>query len=120
MYADSMRAVARKYEEYLLFVTVDAAEYADMVPMLGLRPEVLPAVSVQNPSYGQVFPFDQTKKLSAQAIEQFVTQIASGKVKPWDGTPPPAPKASGSASSPSKAEAEGKEKEDGKGGHDEL
>ncbi|KAK8077056.1 hypothetical protein PG996_003226 [Apiospora saccharicola] len=119
-YAASMRAVARKYEEYLLFVTVDAAEYPDMVPMLGLRPEVLPAVSVQNPSYGQVFPFDQTRPISANIIEQFVTQIASGKVKPWDGTPPPAPKTSGSSSSPLEAEAEGKDEEDGKGEHDEL
>ncbi|KAK8009371.1 protein disulfide isomerase [Apiospora marii] len=119
-YAASMRAVARKYEEYLLFVTVDAAEYVDMVSMLGLRPEVLPAVAVQNPSYGQVFPFDQTKMLSAQTIEQFVTQIASGKVKPWDGTPPPPPKASESSSSSPLEEKEGKDKKDGEGGHDEL
>lgn len=116
-----MRAVARKYEEYLLFVTVDAVEYADMVSMLGLRPEVLPAVAVQNPSYGQVFPLDQTKELSAQSIDQFVTQIASGKVKPWDGTPPPPPpEASGPSFSPVEEEAEGKDKEDGVGGHDEL
>ncbi|KAK8095050.1 protein disulfide-isomerase [Apiospora hydei] len=120
-YAASMRAVARKYEEYLLFVTVDAEEYADMVSMLGLRPEVLPAVAVQNPMYGQVFPFDQEKELSAQAIEQFVTQIASGKVKPWDGTPPP-PVAAGStaSSSPMESEAEGKHKENGGSTHDEL
>ncbi|KAK8026253.1 hypothetical protein PG990_004076 [Apiospora arundinis] len=118
-YAASMRAVARKYEEYLLFVTVDAGEYGDMVPMMGLRPETLPAVSVQNPMYGQVFPYDQKNELSAQRIEQFVTQIASGKVKPWDGTPPPAPVRSGS-SSPREAEAEEKKKEEGEGAHDEL
>ncbi|KAK7947735.1 Protein disulfide-isomerase [Apiospora aurea] len=120
-YAASMRAVARKYEEYLLFVTVDAEEYADMVSMLGLRPEALPAVAVQNPMYGQVFPYDQKKELSAQAIEQFVTQIASGKVKPWDGTPPP-PVAAGStaSSSPKESEAEGKHKENGGSAHDEL
>ncbi|KAK8087483.1 thioredoxin-like protein [Apiospora phragmitis] len=119
-YAASMRAVARKYEEYLLFVTVDAEEYVDMVAMLGLRPEALPAVAVQNPMYGQVFPYDQSKELSAKGIEQFVTQIASGKVKPWDGTPPPPPVASGSSSSPLEEEAEGKHKEDGGSAHDEL
>ncbi|KAK8038493.1 protein disulfide-isomerase [Apiospora rasikravindrae] len=118
-YVASMRTVARKYEEYLLFVTVDAEEYADMVSMLGLRPEALPAVAVQNPMYGQVFPYDQKKELSPQSIEKFVTQIASGKVKPWDGMPPP-PVNSGASSSPLEAEAEGKHKENEGNAHDEL
>ncbi|KAK8108297.1 uncharacterized protein PG998_010310 [Apiospora kogelbergensis] len=120
-YAAAMRAVARKYEEYLLFVTVDAGEYADMLPMLGLRREVLPAVAVQNPSYGQVFPYDQANELSAARIEQFVTQIASGKVTPWDGTPPPAPASSeSSSSSPSEAAEAGEKEGDATGAHDEL
>ena len=74
--------MARQYAEYLSFVTVDAVEYAGMAPALGLRPGVFPALAVQNPSAGQVFPFEQGKKITAQIVDTYVLDIVEGRVKP--------------------------------------
>jgi protein disulfide-isomerase A1 len=87
-YEIMMRPLAQKYEEYLTFVTVDASEYADMLPRVGLAPGVTPALSLQNPRKGQVFPYDQGKHITWAAIQAFIVDISTGKVAPWDGTPP--------------------------------
>ena len=94
-YVEAMRPVAKKYREYLRFVTVDAIEYAELAAPLGLPAASFPSLAVQNPAYGQVFPYAAGAKITPIAVEAFVTQIVQGKVKPWDGTPPapPAPDA---------------------------
>lgn len=89
MYVTFMRPLAKKFAEYLVFVTVDASEYSEMLPMLGLAAtthgsDSAPALAVQNPAYGQVFPF-RGATISPQTVEQFVMDIVGGKVKPWDG-----------------------------------
>lgn len=73
------------YKEYLSFVTVDANEYADFVVPLGLTPGVFPALAVQNPMYGQTFPYDSGAEISPETVGAFVMDIVQGKVKPWDG-----------------------------------
>ena len=91
-YVEAMRPVAKKYKEYLNFVTVDAGEYAELTSPLGLPPAVFPALAVQNPAFGQVFPYAPGASITPFAVEAFVMEIVQGKVKPWDGTPPVAPK----------------------------
>ncbi|ORY56842.1 thioredoxin-like domain-containing protein [Pseudomassariella vexata] len=85
-YVNMMRPVAKKYREYLSFVTVDANEYGDMALALGIPAESFPAISVQNPMYGQVFPLDTAAEITPETIEALVLEIASGKRSPWDGT----------------------------------
>ncbi|CZR60580.1 uncharacterized protein PAC_10476 [Phialocephala subalpina] len=82
-YKASLKPVAKKYKEYLNFVTVDAVEYGHMLPALGHAKGSVPAVSVFNPMYGQVFPFAKGKKISAESMEGFVLDIVQGKVQPW-------------------------------------
>jgi len=85
-FVDKMRPVAKIYKEYLSFVTVDANEYADLAVPLGLIPGEFPALSVQNPMYGQAFPFDSSdKQITPETVGAFVMDIVQGKVKPWDG-----------------------------------
>ncbi|KAI0420345.1 thioredoxin-like protein [Xylaria grammica] len=84
-YVDKMRPVAKMYKEYLSFVTVDADEYADFAAPLGLTPGVFPALSVQNPMYGQTFPYAPGAEISPETVGAFVMDIVQGKVKPWDG-----------------------------------
>ncbi|KAJ8121305.1 hypothetical protein ONZ43_g2210 [Nemania bipapillata] len=84
-YVNKMRPVAKMYKEYLSFVTVDAIEYADFVVPLGLVPGVFPALAVQNPMYGQTFPYDSEAEISPETVGAFVMDIVQGKVKPWDG-----------------------------------
>jgi protein disulfide-isomerase A1 len=82
-YVEAMRAVARKFRDYLLFVTVDADEYGDMTAALGLPPGSFPALSVQNPRVGQVFPLPPGTPISPKAIDGFVMSIVQGKVQPY-------------------------------------
>ncbi|KAI0537698.1 hypothetical protein GGR58DRAFT_470431 [Xylaria digitata] len=84
-YVNKMRPVAKMYKEYLSFVTVDADEYADFAVPLGLTPGVFPALSVQNPMYGQTFPFASGAEITPETVGAFVMDIVQGKVKPWDG-----------------------------------
>jgi len=74
--------MAKKYEEYLSFVTIDAVEYAHMAPALGLEAGVFPALAVQNPMYGQVFPYDQRRVITADTVESFIVDIVQGRVQP--------------------------------------
>ncbi|OTA96273.1 hypothetical protein M434DRAFT_128661 [Hypoxylon sp. CO27-5] len=83
-YVDLMRSVAKMYKEYLSFVTVDAGEYGDLAAPLGLAS--VPGLSVQNPMFGQVFPYPREKKITPERVGGFLMDIVQGKVKPWDGT----------------------------------
>ncbi|XDG03576.1 hypothetical protein ABKA04_003191 [Annulohypoxylon sp. FPYF3050] len=87
-YVSAMRSVAKMYKEYLSFVTVDAGEYGDLAAPLGLVPGAFPALSVQNPMYGQVFPYPRAKQITPEAVGGFLMDIVQGKVQPWDGTFP--------------------------------
>lgn len=54
-----------------------------MLPALGHAKGNVPAVSVFNPMYGQVFPFEKKRgKITAQSVEGFVLDIVGGKVQP--------------------------------------
>ncbi|KAI1424826.1 thioredoxin-like domain-containing protein [Xylaria sp. FL1777] len=84
-YVNKMRPVAKMYKEYLSFVTVDGNEYADFAMPLGLTAGAFPGLSVQNPMYGQTFPFPSGAEISPETVGAFVMDIVNGKVKPWDG-----------------------------------
>jgi protein disulfide-isomerase A1 len=83
-YRASLKPLAKKYQEYLNFVTIDAVEYAYMAPMLGLEAGVFPALAVQNPMLGQVFPYDQ-HRITAEAVESFILDIVQSRVQPGTG-----------------------------------
>ena len=84
-YSREFTQLAKKYREYLNFVTIDAVEYAYMAPALGLNVEVFPALAVQNPMMGQVFPFDQTRDITPEAAEGFILDIVQGRAQPSSG-----------------------------------
>jgi protein disulfide-isomerase A1 len=88
-YVEAFRSLAKKYGEYLSFVTVDTGEYGEMVPNMGLAEADVPGLAVQNPRNGQVFPFSPGLDITPQAIEAFLMDISGGKVKPWDREQPP-------------------------------
>jgi protein disulfide-isomerase A1 len=81
-YREELRPLAKKYEEYLSFVTIDAGEYAHMAPSLGLEEGVFPALAVMNSLMGQVFPFPNGREIEAKTVEAFVLDIVSGKTQP--------------------------------------
>lgn len=77
-----MRPLAKRYMEYLHFVTIDADEYADAAGMLGIG-RGSEGLSVQNPNNGDIFPYARKDNINAASIEAFLGDIISGKVKVW-------------------------------------
>lgn len=83
-YISAIRPLAKRYKEYLLFVTTDMNEYPQMLSMTGHKEGASNVVSVINPLNGAVFPY-RGKEITANTIEKFLGDVSSGKVKPWDG-----------------------------------
>lgn len=82
-YLAAMIPLARKYDEYLQFTTIDVSEYPEMLPVYGQRPDARKVLSVYHPSNGQIFPHRKMERPSAAVVEQFLLDIIDGKVKPW-------------------------------------
>jgi hypothetical protein len=72
--------IAKKYKQYISFGIIDANEYAHMAENLELKPNVFPAFVLHNILNDQVYPFDQSKKITMAAIDQFLSDITSGRV----------------------------------------
>ena len=81
-YVAEIRPLAKKYEEYLHFVTTDINEYGDVAEMMGLQ-RASKGLSVQNPNNGDVFPYVGKEKISGTSVEAFLGNIIQGKVQPW-------------------------------------
>ncbi|KAM0330843.1 hypothetical protein ACHAQA_003798 [Verticillium albo-atrum] len=84
---EASRALAQKYSEYLVFVTVESSAYPEMVAGLGLAGGAsAKGLSVQNPRMGQVFPLaGSDNNLETEAVEKFIVAISEGSVEPWTG-----------------------------------
>ncbi|CAG8971049.1 hypothetical protein HYALB_00005287 [Hymenoscyphus albidus] len=80
-----LSGIAKKFSEYITFLTVDPAVYDHMPAQVDLDAKKMPAVAVYNVQLGQVFPFDQSKEITAASIEQFVFDIVEGKIEPSEG-----------------------------------
>ncbi|KAL0940213.1 uncharacterized protein CTRU02_202976 [Colletotrichum truncatum] len=85
-YIVAIRSLAKRFQEYLSFVTVDSAEYPDMSSQLGLAEDEKGSLALQNPQTGQAFP--HSGKITAQEVEQFIVDISEGKVQAWNGQAP--------------------------------
>jgi len=53
-----------------------------MAPGLGLKAGIFPALALQNPMVGQVFPFDQRRPINAESVDGFVMDIVQGRTPP--------------------------------------
>lgn len=88
-YVREMLPLAAKYEEYLQFTTIDAAEYPEMLPVYGQPAGSSGVLSVHHPRTGHVFPSPRptrmTERVDAAAVERFLLDIIEGRVEPWAG-----------------------------------
>ncbi|KAK4159696.1 protein disulfide-isomerase [Cladorrhinum sp. PSN259] len=77
--------LAKKYAEFLHFTITDANEYSDVLPTLGLKPGSKSGLALQNPNTGDVYPLkSSSQKISANMIENFLEDVTSGKMEPWN------------------------------------
>ncbi|CAN8103925.1 unnamed protein product [Discula destructiva] len=86
-YTSAIRPLAKRYKEYLLFVTTDVREYPEILSLTGHNRGSTNVLSVFNPINGGVFPF-RGKAITSDTIEEFLKDISSGKVRTWDGVLP--------------------------------
>jgi len=86
-YVAEMLPLAKKYQEYLQFTTIDVNEYPEMPPVYGQKAGSAKVLSLYHPSNGQIFPYRQMKSPNAAEVEQFLLNIIDGKVRPWSGVP---------------------------------
>ncbi|KAG2233191.1 thioredoxin-like protein [Thamnidium elegans] len=73
--------LAQKYKGKINFVHIDANKFGGHAANLALKNE-WPAFGIQHLDTGAKFPLDQTKELNAEALEAFLEQYDSGKLKP--------------------------------------
>ncbi|KAF9874384.1 hypothetical protein CkaCkLH20_07947 [Colletotrichum karsti] len=85
-YVTEIRPLAKRFSEYLTFVTVDSSEYADMLLGLGLAKDASEGLALQNPQTGHAFPHNG--RINAETVEQFIVDISEGNVQPWNGQMP--------------------------------
>ncbi|KIX93014.1 uncharacterized protein Z520_11287 [Fonsecaea multimorphosa CBS 102226] len=84
----TLHPVAKKYKDYVNFVTVDGDEYGHMAASLGLHRGHYPSFTVYSAWKDQVFPYPAVKRIEADSIEAFLLEILHGKRAPWNPTGP--------------------------------
>ncbi|KAK1760233.1 hypothetical protein QBC47DRAFT_448781 [Echria macrotheca] len=86
IFHQQVRPLAKKYQEYLTFLTTSPSEFPDAPSMLGLEDEGGVGLAVQNPATGEVYryPFRGDLPVRAGEVEGFLGDIVRGKVKAWN------------------------------------
>lgn len=74
--------MAKNYRDFLQFTIIDATEYAEMLPEVGLKEGSKTGLAVANPDSGDMFPYTGKKKITPAVVEEFLDEIMSGSVKP--------------------------------------
>ncbi|KAK2022777.1 hypothetical protein LX32DRAFT_645209 [Colletotrichum zoysiae] len=88
-WTSAVKPLARKYHEYITFVTVDTGEYPEMPALFGLRAGASEGFALQNPSVGLAFPF-KGGKITVEAVDQHILDISQGNADAWQvGSPAP-------------------------------
>jgi len=64
------------------FATIDAKAFGAHAGNLNLETDKFPAFAIQETVKNQKFPFDQSKKLTAKDVGEFVQDFVDGKIEP--------------------------------------
>lgn len=72
---------AKEHKGKMNFVFIDAVKYGGHARTMNLK-ETWPAFGVHDPVKNTKFPFDQSKDITKEAVEEFVAQVVAGDVKP--------------------------------------
>lgn len=79
--SSELESVAKQYKGKLNFVMIDGTKYGAHGKNLGLE-ETWPAFVIQAHEDNTKYPFDQSKKITADAIGAFVKDYVDGKLTP--------------------------------------
>ena len=84
--------LAKRYKEYVNFVTIDSKEYGHMAVGLGLSgredEDDYPAFTVYSAWKDQLFPYPEGQGIKADSVEAFLLEILHGTRSPWNSHGP--------------------------------
>lgn len=76
----SLEPIARENKGKINFVWIDATKFADHAKSLNLGEAKWPAFAIQNIKEMQKFPLDQSKKVDASTVGEFVKKFVAGEI----------------------------------------
>jgi protein disulfide-isomerase A1 len=77
-----MAPLAKKYEDKIIFGTVDLHVFDSIIDNLHLEPNMWPAFAIKDTAKGQRFPLGQGQQLSEGVISSLVNDFIAGNLKP--------------------------------------
>ena len=80
--SEILKPVAEKHKGAVSFATIDAKAFGAHSANLNLEADKWPAFAIQETVKNQKFPFDQSKKITAKDIGEFVDDFLTGKLAP--------------------------------------
>ena len=79
--SEELKPLAEKYRGKINFATIDAKSFGQHGGNLNLEVGKWPAFPIQDTVKNEKYPYDQTKKITAKEIGQFVDDFSTGTVK---------------------------------------
>jgi protein disulfide-isomerase A1 len=71
--------IAKKYEQYVTFGVADSIEYGPMAMNFNLENGRFPALAVHAPMNDNVFTYSQSRKITAEVVENMLLKILQGE-----------------------------------------
>jgi len=81
-FAKDFRPIAELHKGKVNIATIDAKAFGAHAGNLNLDPEKFPAFAIQDTVSNAKYPYDQSKKVDADDIAQFLQDVLDGKVEP--------------------------------------
>ncbi|KAF5388202.1 hypothetical protein D9615_000449 [Tricholomella constricta] len=78
----AIKPVAQKYKSKINVVWIDAVKFGDHAKALNLQETKWPALVIQNLEMQLKYPFDQTKEVTPEAADDYISQYLAGKLEP--------------------------------------
>ncbi|KAF9534281.1 disulfide isomerase [Crepidotus variabilis] len=79
---EKVKPVAAKYKSKVNFVWIDAVKFGDHAKALNIAEVKWPAFVIQNLEKQLKYPLDQSKDLTSELVEDWVSQYVSDKLQP--------------------------------------
>ena len=77
-YIEAMRPLAKQYQPYLAFVTVNSTKQARKMGLQSGK-----GLVIENPHAGHIYPYKGDAR-SIAGVEAFIADISAGMVSPWE------------------------------------
>lgn len=77
-----LKPIAEKHRGIVNFATIDAKAFGAHAGNLNLEADKFPAFAIQETVDNKKFPYDQSKKITANDIEKFVQDFVDSKLEP--------------------------------------